>query len=204
MAVIETEERERLTLAANLHDDVGPLLSSLNMYLSLLGREQTNNKKEIFANMQGILKETIKSVREISSNISPQNIITYGLVKAIDSFLEKGQDFLKINFSHNMGSRRISRVVEVMCFRIFKELFNNTLKYAQANTVWVNLNIEDEILLFSYRDNGVGFDMENTLQQGNIGMGLLNIINRLKTLKATYTFDSKPGNGVIFEMKLRL
>lgn len=204
LAVIETEERERLTLAANLHDDVGPLLSSLNMYLSLLGREQTNNKKEIFANMQGILKETIKSVREISSNISPQNIITYGLVKAIDSFLEKGQDFLKINFSHNMGSRRISRVVEVMCFRIFKELFNNTLKYAQANTVWVNLNIEDEILLFSYRDNGVGFDMENTLQQGNIGMGLLNIINRLKTLKATYTFDSKPGNGVIFEMKLRL
>lgn len=204
MAVIETEERERLTLAANLHDDVGPLLSSLNMYLSLLGREQTNNKKEILANMQGILKETIKSVREISSNISPQNIMTYGLVKAIDSFLEKGHDFLKINFSHDMGSRRISRVVEVMCFRIFKELFNNTLKYAQADSVWVNLHIENEILQFSYRDDGVGFDMENTLNQGNIGMGLLNIINRLKTLKAEYVFDSKPGSGVIFEMKLRL
>ncbi len=204
MAVIETEERERLTLAANLHDDIGPLLSSLNMYLSLLGREQTNSKQQIIASMQGIIKETIKGVREISTNISPQNIITYGLVKAIDMFLEKGQDFLEIHFSHNLGSKRISRVIEVMCFRIFKELFNNTLKYAQAESVWVNLHINGDILLFNYRDNGVGFDMEQKLEDGNTGLGLLNIINRLKTLKAEYVFESKPGKGVNFEMKLRM
>ena len=74
-AVIETEERERLKLASDLHDEVGPLLSTLNMYLSLIEREETLNKQEILETMHDVLKETIGSVREISNNLSPHCVI---------------------------------------------------------------------------------------------------------------------------------
>lgn len=203
-AIIETEERERLKLAGDLHDDVGPLLSSLNMYLSLLNREQTQNKPEILENMHGILKDTIASVREISNNLSPHSLNTYGLVSAIEAFIEKERNILDINFTENLKDKRLPQVVEVMCYRIVKEMINNTIKYAKASIIMIDLFIEDEILYLSYSDNGVGFDLDNVLNSRKSGIGILNILNRLKTLKATYSFDNEGEEGFSFKMKLRL
>jgi PAS domain S-box-containing protein len=203
-AVIETEERERLKLAGDLHDDVGPLLSSLNMYLSLLNRKQTENKKEIIDNMQGILKDTIKSVREISNNISPHTLNNFGLAVAVRSFLDQGSKLLVVNFEENLDNTRFSKIVEVMVYRIIKELFNNTIKYAKANSVLLKLNSRDNFLYLTYKDDGVGFDFESVINDGKTGIGLLNMINRLKSLKARYRFDSKPGEGTRFDMIIRI
>jgi PAS domain S-box-containing protein len=202
-AILETEERERLKLAGDLHDDVGPLLSSLNMYLSLINREQTQNKEEILENMQDILKDTIGSIREISNNISPHNLNNYGLVSAIKSYIEREQKLVEINFEENLNDNRLPRIIEIMCYRIVKEMINNTIKYAKAQTIWINLSIEDKMLYLSYRDNGIGFDVNEAIENQKTGIGLLNILNRLNTLKATYTFKGKPGEGFNFEMKLR-
>jgi PAS domain S-box-containing protein len=203
-AIVETEERERLRLAGDLHDDVGPLLSSLNMYLSLLTREQTENKNEIVSNMQSIIKETIKSVREISNNISPHTLNKYGLAMAVRSFLEQGSKLLEVNFEENLEDARFSTIVEVMVYRITKELFNNTVKYANANSVWVRMNLRDNFLHLSYNDDGVGFDFERVIGEGTTGIGLLNMINRVKSLKGKYRFDSKPGEGTRFDMLIRI
>jgi PAS domain S-box-containing protein len=203
-AIVETEERERLQLAGDLHDDVGPLLSSLNMYLSLLNREQTKNKEEILENMQDILKDTIGSVREISNNISPHNLNRYGLVSAIKTFIEKEQKLVEIVFEENLNEYRLPRIIEIMCYRIIKEMINNTIKYAKASTIWIKLSIKDKILYLSYRDNGIGFDVNDAIENQKTGIGLLNILNRLNTLKASYSFKGKSGEDFIFEMKLRL
>lgn len=203
-AIVETEERERLKLAGDLHDDVGPLLSSLNMYLSLINREQTKNKEEILENMHEILKDTIGSVREISNNISPHNLNNYGLVSAIKSFIEREQKLVNIVFEENLNEVRLPRIIEIMSYRIIKELVNNTIKYAKAQTIWIKLSVEDKMLYLSYRDNGIGFDVDEAIENQKTGIGLLNILNRLNTLKATYTFNGKPGEGFNFEMRLRL
>jgi PAS domain S-box-containing protein len=203
-AIVETEDRERLKLAGDLHDDVGPLLSSLNMYLSLLSREQTENKGEIIENMQGILKDTIKSVREISNNISPHSLNNFGLARAVRSFLDQGSKLMDITFEENLGDTRFSKIVEVMVYRIVKELFNNTIKYATAKSVRIKLNLRENLLYLSYQDDGVGFDFENVIKENQSGIGLLNLINRLKSLKAKYKFDSKPGEGMRFNMIFRL
>ena len=203
-AIVETEEQERLRLAGDLHDEVGPLLSSLNMYLSLIAREQTENKAEILENMGGILKDTIRSVREISNNISPHALNNYGLVAAINAFADKGKKLLEFEFDQNISERRLPKVIETMCYRIIKELFNNTLKYAKANNVWLKLNLIENVLYLDYKDDGEGFDFEKTLQSGKTGIGLLNILNRLKTLKANYEFNSKEGEGFSFSMNVRI
>jgi PAS domain S-box-containing protein len=203
-AVVETEERERLKLAGDLHDDVGPLLSSLNMYLSLLSRPQTENRIEIIENMQVILRDTIGSVREISTNLSPHTLLRYGLAAAINGFLEPSRKLIEINFDENVGEKRFHKVVEITCYRIVKEMLNNTLKYAQAKNVSIKLHCTETLLLLSYTDNGTGFNFEETMAMHKTGIGLLNILNRLNTLKAIYTIDSKPNEGFHFDMKLRL
>ncbi len=203
-AIVEAEERERLKLAGDLHDDVGPLLSSLNMFLSLLHRPQTENREEILNNMEGILKETIRSVREISNNISPHILTKYGLLSAVNAFVESNKNLLEIDFKENIGEIQLPKVVETNCYRIIKELLNNTLKYAQAKKVEITLTFSEKMLYLGYRDDGVGFDLDSILTEGRTGIGLLNILDRVKSLKATYSIYSKAGEGFSLDMRFRI
>ena len=203
-AIVEAEERERLKLAGNIHDDVGPLLSSLNMYISLLGRKETENKAEIINEMQRILKDSINSLREISNNFSPQNLKNHGLIPALTTFIESIRKFQNIEFYQNIDKTRFPTIVEISCYRIIKELFNNTLKYAEASTVKLDIFYENTELIIAYRDNGKGFDLEKTFSEKQTGMGLLNILNRLTAIKANYDMESKLGEGFRFKMNLRI
>jgi PAS domain S-box-containing protein len=203
-AILDTEEKERLRFASDLHDDIGPLLSSLNMYLSLLSREQTRNKGEIIESMQEILKDTIASVREISNNLSPGILKNHGLVQAVETFIDKGRNFINISLDENIGEERLPGIAEIMCYRIMKELFNNTLKYAQAENVRIRIHKLNDLLEFSYKDDGIGFEMENKFNEYHNGMGLKNILSRLNTLRAEYKFESEPGKGFGFQMSVNL
>ena len=203
-AIVETEERERLKLAADLHDDVGPLLSSINMYTSLLERPAVSNRNELYDNLKSIVKDAIKSVREISNNISPHNLTSYGLVAAINASLETSGSLVDILFQQNVDDKRFAQTVEVMLYRIVKELLNNTIKYASANSVFISLTVDDKFLVLNYKDDGIGFDLDEVMGRSDSGMGLHNIINRLNTIKAQYRFSTKPNDGFCFEMKTQL
>jgi PAS domain S-box-containing protein len=203
-AIVDTEEKERLKLAGNLHDDVGPLLSSINMYLSLLKREETKNKEEIFLNMESILRDAIASVREVSNDISPHALNNYGLVYATSAFIERSKHLVEFHFEENIDDIRLPLFIEMICYRIVKELINNTLKYANANSVWISMQKNDNWFQMNYRDNGIGFNLESKINSGETGIGLLNISSRLKTLGATYTMISEPGNGFSFETKISI
>jgi len=203
-AIVETEEKERLKLAGNLHDDVGPLLSSLNMYLSLVKREETQNKSEVIDNMEEILKDAISSVREISNSISPHALTNYGLVYAVNSFIDRSKGLVKFHFDENIGEERLPSFIEMICYRIVKEMINNTLKYANTETVQIQMRKHTSYFTLSYSDNGVGFDLDSLLSEGSSGLGLMSITSRLKTLGAKYEMHSKPGNGFSFEMRIRV
>lgn len=203
-AIIETEEQERLKFAGDLHDDIGPLLSSLNMYLSLLGRKQTENKDEIIGNMQGILRDAIESVREISNNLSPHVLNTYGLLPALKSLIEPARRMIDLSVNDGMEGVRLPRAIEIVSYRIVKEMINNTLKYSQATSAELSLWVKDNFFNLAYHDNGIGFDLESKLAEKTSGIGLLNIISRLKTLKAHFTLRSKVGEGFHFEMRVRV
>lgn len=204
MVEVNTEEKERLKLAGDLHDDVGPLLSSLNMYISLIKRDETQNKGEMFLTMEEIVKDTISAVREISNNLSPHVLNNYGLKVALNAIIEAKRKFVKIDFKENMGDERLPNNIEVIIYRLIKELMNNTLKHAKADLIDIEISIHDRILKVEYNDNGVGFDSDKVLFQNKSGIGLLNIIYRMNSLGADYKLFSEPGRGFRFEMRLNL
>ncbi len=198
--IIEAEERERHKLAGDLHDDVGPMLSSLNMYLSLLSRQQTPNKQEIVENMQQVLKETIAGIRSILNNLSPHVLFNYGIVAAIQAVVDQNKKVLNIRFTHDVSHENIEEATAIMVLRIVKELINNTQKYANATNVDIDLTIYSNLLSLTYTDDGVGFNIESKLQEPGGGIGLLNIQQRLKTMGAIYSMVSGIGNGFTFSM----
>lgn len=206
-AVIETEEKERARLASDIHDEIGPLLSSLKMYIESL-HEKNDTEKQNFLKKQSLslIKETIANVREISNALSPYILIKYGLGLAVRSFLENSKDLIKITFKTNLNNERFPINVETVYYRIIKELLNNTIKHAEADCVDLWLNYTNKNLLLTYKDNGKGIEIEHLKELEQKGNGLLNITNRINSINGNYWFlkDQKPGFKFQMSRKLEI
>jgi PAS domain S-box-containing protein len=193
-AIILTEEKERETFAKNLHDDLGPLLSSIRMYLnSFQDTEDKVKQAYIVQQVNGILKEAIQTTKEVSNDLSPHVLTNYGLVSAIESFISNFSDLIQIHFITNIKNLRFDNSIEMSVFRITKELINNTIKHSGSTKIDIMVNYSDGHIKMTYRDNGRGFDFERDMLLTS-GMGIFNIKNRIKTLNGSIFFsDNKPG-----------
>jgi PAS domain S-box-containing protein len=198
---IQIESRERKKLAADLHDNVGPLLSSMNMCLSALTRKPgLHQHMEAVKDIQIILKEAIVSVREISNNLSPQVLISYGLASALELFFETKKQLIQVKINNSIGEFRFAEMKEIMIYNIIKEAFNNSIKYAEATLIELNISRNDVLIFVKYSDNGKGFDLEGKFESGIKNLGLFSILNRIKILEGGYKMISAPDNGFLLEV----
>jgi PAS domain S-box-containing protein len=198
--MVETEENERKKFAANLHDEVGPILSSLNLYISSLAESDDKNKKTyILPQMQNLIREAITAIRDLGNDLSPHVLLNNSLEKAIRSHLELCKELIPVVYRTNLKNKRFSHNIELVFYRIIKELLNNTIKHAKATQVTIDLSFEGNILKMKYADNGIGFDTGVVLQNST-GMGMINIYSRAKTINAHYLINTKPQKGFKFEI----
>lgn len=201
--MVQTEEKEREKFASNLHDEVGPILSSLNLYISSLAESDNENKKKyILPQMQNLIREAISSIRDISNDLSPHVLLNNNLEKAIKSHLELCKELMPVIFKSNIKDKRFSHNVELVFYRIVKELLNNTIKHAKATNVSIQLTFDGNLLKMKYSDNGSGFVPDAVFSSSN-GMGMVNIFSRAKTINAQYLINTKPGEGFNFELWTR-
>ncbi|MCK5344575.1 MAG: PAS domain S-box protein, partial [Candidatus Heimdallarchaeota archaeon] len=201
--IIETEEKERSRFAKDLHDGLGPLLSTTKLYIKALSTIDDPGQKEIaITNSQIAIDEAISSIKEIANNISPHILRNFGLVAALNSYVNKINDTKEImlDFEANLN-KRLDENCELSLFRIIIELINNTLKYAKAKKASISLNKRKRLVMLDYSDDGVGFDVEKQLNEP-AGRGLLNIVNRTKTLNGKIIFNSEKGKG--FNVKIEI
>jgi signal transduction histidine kinase len=193
-AALEAEERERERFSKDLHDDLGPAFSTLNLYLQTLNKKEADpSKKEILDKLSSIVDLSVKQVREISHNLSPYLLRDAGLVKAIATHLAKIRDneALKVEFvQHVDPNLKTPHNIEVVLYRVFLELLNNTIKHSGADQVKILLEFSSQKFCFSYIDNGKGFD-QNRVLENKSGIGLKNIENRVKSLGGTIRFAYK-------------
>jgi len=205
-AIIETEENERQFFAKELHDGLGPLLSSVKMAISAsASNTKEEESRKIIFNAEKLINESINSLKEISNKLSPHILNNFGLLKAVKSFVGKlpfsGQP--KFNIKSNIENQRFPYTTEVVMYRIISELIVNSLKHANARNIYVDLFIEGKSLQLKYIDDGIGFDM-NKPEYERKGMGYSNIISRIKSLNGTVDFFTKPGEGLRVEVEINV
>jgi signal transduction histidine kinase len=101
--------------------------------------------------------------------------------------------------------RRYNSQTEITLYRITSELLNNTIKYAKANTIQINIshNYDKNIVLLTYSDNGKGFNLNKVIEDKK-GLGLNNIIQRVSTLKGFLNIDTEEGKPLIVRIELPL
>ena len=193
--VLRTEEKERQRFSKDLHDGLGPLLSSAKMSVSALNSaDMSEQNKEIIRNVNYVVDEAIRSLREISANLSPHVLNDFGLSRAISNFINKlPRGEMRIVFETNLKNERFDTDIEVILYRVVCELINNSLKHSGAARVDLSLHYQQGQIRFRYKDNGCGFDPDKV---GQKGMGISNIFSRISSLKGEVSIDSSPGAGM--------
>ena len=193
--VLRTEEKERQRFSKDLHDGLGPLLSSAKMSVSALNSaDMSEQNKEIIRNVNYVVDEAIRSLREISANLSPHVLNDFGLSRAISNFINKlPRGEMRRVFETNLNNERFDTDIEVILYRVVCELINNSLKHSGAARVDLSLHYQQGQIRIRYKDNGCGFDPDKV---GQKGMGISNIFSRISSLKGEVSIDSYPGAGM--------
>jgi signal transduction histidine kinase len=196
-AIIQTEEKERAHFSKELHDGLGPLLSTIKLYLQWSERPSINkSREEIIGKAAEILEEALTTVKEISTKLSPHLLANYGLSSAIKSFVEKLNETASYNIEFESNTnRRFDGDVEASLYRAIIECINNTLKYANAKNIFIKLNETGSQIQLQYKDDGSGFDIAKAIDEHK-GLGLFNLQNRLHTIGGKVDLKSEKGNGV--------
>lgn len=205
--IIKTEEKERRRFAKDLHDGLGPLLSSVKMSVSALSQSRQNDvNKKIIDNMELVVNEALSSIKEISNNLSPHILDNFGLLSAVKSFAEKVSisKTIDIDINSNLSNKRFDYNVEVILYRVICELVSNTIKHASAKTINIDLYIKERALSLYYYDNGVGFNVDEVINSEIKGMGFSNILSRIKSINGTFEAESEKNEGVHINIKVNV
>ncbi len=197
-AMINAEERERGRIARELHDGVSPVLSAIKLYLqSLLSTEDKDTREEISGKIYSTMDEAIGTITDISNNLSPHVLQNFGFVSALESFMNKIQETTSLEFVFTHNTRReMEEHMRANLYRVLIELINNTLKYAEASKVIVDIKEQDQKLEIYFEHNGKGFNLEEVLKKKRKGMGLFNLFNRIHSLNGEIDYKTSPEEGV--------
>ena len=203
-AVLRAEEKTRSTFSKELHDGLGPLLSSAKISLSAISREDLDaERREIFDNTLYVVDEALRSLREISNNLSPHVLADFGLARGIQNFIDRSQSLhnVKISFVTNLRGERYDSDIEVIMYRVVCELIANSLKHSGCSDIRLSLTSGGDMLELQYTDNGRGFNPQAMM---DCGMGLSNMNSRVNSLNGEFEINSTKGRGMRATVKVNV
>jgi signal transduction histidine kinase len=193
-ASIRFQEEERQRIAADLHDDAGPLLATARLYLNenLVNQEKAQQLQSIFSAKQ-ILDDAILLIRNISHSLMPPTLKNFGLESASTDLFQKinGSGSLNASARFHDYRERLKVEQELLVFRIIQELINNVIKHSNAGFIHLTQNATPTHLYIRLHHDGKGivqaeFDKLNQVSQG---LGLKNIASRIKVLNGRIFFE---------------
>ena len=198
--LIDIQESERRQLARDLHDDTGQVLTALKINLELTRNELSGINDPACERLHDAISltdETMDKLRTIAHGLRPPSLDTVGLNSALEELCKSFAHHTRISVDYNgVEVSNIPNPIDICLYRILQEGLTNCAKHGQATQVGVKLERNEQAIVLSITDNGRGFDPHTTdSDRDEAGIGLLDIQERLESLKGRMRIHSQRGNG---------
>ena len=189
-AQLDSQEKERVRIASDLHDSLGSLLWGAKVNATYIERTSSrrDESRESHQELMGALDHAIGVVRRIAWELTPEAFHQTGLSESLSTLCDRvNGKGLKAVFKEE-GSRLWQDDRALQTFRIAQELVSNCIKHAQATELSIHLTWSTNKLIVRVEDDGVGFKLGETRS----GVGWWNIEQRARQLKAEITMGKTP------------
>ncbi|MEP7143076.1 MAG: response regulator [Ferruginibacter sp.] len=197
-AVLVAHELERSQMAYELLENINQILAASNLYIDCAIGEE--DKRMLFMqNSKKYILLAIDEIKKLSQVIMPPTFEVIGLIDSVKNWIEFKQQQNKMNFItewKNFNDRVTSDKLQLTIYRIVQEQLNNTIKYSNAQNVYISLEQTKDTLQLLIKDDGIGFDTSKATK----GVGLQNINTRSEIHNGKVLLESSPGNGCVLSI----
>ena len=205
--ILEGQEKERIKIANDLHDNLGSLLATVKLNFNNLKQQQNKtieDKDQLFDKTDSLIEEAYQKVRTIAHTKNAGVIANQGLLSAVKNIAKKVSipGKLKVEVIPFGLEERIENSLEIAIFRMIQEILTNAIKHAEASEIIINLTQHDDSLNIIVEDNGKGFNPK-TIDKKE-GMGITNIEKKVEQMGGVFSIDSfeKKGTSIIIDIPL--
>lgn len=193
-ATIRAENQERTRMARELHDNVNQILTSAQLYLSCLNKENPDFE-HVKTRTTEIIALAIEELRSLAHNIAPPALREKGLIESIQRLVQDlryTRPFdITFHYTDLLTIETQDQQLKLTVFRIIQEQVRNICKYSQATQVQIGLQAANDQIRLQIADNGRGFDPKTTRR----GLGLSHIQERAGLYKGKVLLNTAPGQG---------
>jgi two-component system NarL family sensor kinase len=193
-------------LGAELHDGIGQVLSAIALQVSQVkeevDRKDFNRMEEDMEELNRKLQSAILEVRNISHDLMPEVLESFGLKEAVKQTCNNLQERSGINvtFNHTDLDNRYNQIIEVNLYRVAQELMTNIQRHAECENVFVSLIDHGPSLNLTVEDDGKGF--ESGSEKEFKGIGLSNVYSRVNLLGGEIDVESDENIGTLVNIEV--
>jgi len=191
------KEEERRRIAREIHDELGQNLLALRIDVSMLEARTSKSHPKLNDKVRGALNQidaTVKTIRTIINNLRPA-VLDLGLTAAIEWQVAefRRRSGIPCHLVMDEEDFALDDTRATTLFRILQESLTNVIRHAKATRVAIELHRDDEQLVMSITDNGVGIYPGS--RKGANSFGLVGVEERIHALNGKFIINSGPGQG---------
>lgn len=204
------EENQKKEIATNIHDHLSQALVISNMKVKELKlRENLKEINEELSFIEEHISDALANSRKITSELSPPILYQFGIIEALYWLLDniENKHKIKCKINESIESFKLDDVSSILLFRSIQEIINNTIKYAQASLITLDILHNKRGLNFVIKDNGKGFDVSKLNKLGNqngSGFGLFTVKERIRNIRGKFKITSKIEKGTTVKIFIPL
>lgn len=201
---VENEVTEELMsrFSQELHDNIGQLHTAMNIQIQNQKIDHPEYADKLNT-LETYLGEATRQLKILSRTLNYDYLGHTGLIHALELEVERLKQLkrFELSFERNGTTSPLNKNQDLVVFRMFQEIVQNSLRHSEANHLSIKLQLGDNKFDFQISDDGLGFDVEATMASERAN-GLRNILKRAGMAGLKVDINSRIGKGTNYKIYL--
>jgi signal transduction histidine kinase len=201
---LEIKEETLKHIGYELHDNLGQVASLIKINLNTLQLDDPLKSSQKVEDTKELVRQLITDLKSLSVSLNSERVSQLGIEKGLANEVERlnktGQ--FEIVMQQEGSVPPLDASATIILYRMSQEIINNIIKHSGAKRIVVSLKATPKLLILAFSDDGVGFDKEEKIKSG--GLGLMNLQSRAKLINAQLAIKSSQGFGTVVSIELHV